>query len=48
MTTSIWITVAIFATIWSWCIWEIWTAPIMPDDYGAIKYNKTTKTKTKK
>ena len=49
MSTTICIIGIIIATSWSWLIYEAWTAPIMPDDYGIIEYEKQQTTiKTKK
>ncbi len=34
MSTEIWIIIGIvFVIVWGAIIWEIWTAPLMPDDY---------------
>ena len=34
MSNEVWIAVGIiFVIVWGWIIWEIWTAPLMPDDY---------------
>ena len=37
MSTTIWIIGSIIAVSWSWLIYEAWTAPIMPDEYGIIE-----------
>ncbi len=35
MRTEIWIAVGIvFAIVWIALLWEVWTAPLMPDDYN--------------
>ncbi len=34
MSSTIWIIVGIiFVTVWLWIGWEIWNAPLVPDDY---------------
>ena len=35
MSSSVWIAIAIiFVIVWGLIIWEIYTAPLYPDDYG--------------
>ena len=35
MSNEVWIAVGIvFVVVWGLIIWEAWTAPLMPDDYG--------------
>ncbi len=35
MSVTIWIAIGvIIAIVWGLIIWEAWTAPVMPDDYG--------------
>ena len=34
MPTIVWIIIIIIAVVfWSWLIYEVWNAPMMPDDY---------------
>ena len=33
MSNIFWIVLILVVGIWSWIGWEIWNAPIMPDDY---------------
>ena len=35
MSTTIWIVIGlVFVVVWSWIGWEVYNAPLMPDDYG--------------
>jgi len=45
MPTTVWITIGIvFVVVWGTIIWEIYNAPVMPDDYNnEIKNKKDNK-----
>jgi len=35
MSISVWIAIGlVFIIVWGFIVWEIYTAPVMPDDYG--------------
>ena len=50
MSSSVWIAIAIiFVIVWGLIIWEIYTAPLYPDDYDApFEVNGSKKKKEQK
>ena len=49
MSTSVWITIGvIFIVVWGWIAYEVYNAPLMPDDYDTPWGKKTKNEKNKK
>ena len=44
MSTTVWITIGIiFIVVWGWIAYEVYNAPLVPDDYDLKQKNEKTK-----